>query len=130
MRLVLAGLMIHMLVSCGHGGDSGVVRLAIENASGMGIRCVAMLAHFVTVDRPVLASGDTHHLVLQRQSGGGLSFGAHDGEPMMLENLLCGTDSAWSASVQDLPLLALRSDEREPWSFRCTADGSKLACEP
>ena len=130
MRLVLSGLMIHALASCGHGGDPGAVRLTVENASGTDIRCVAMLAHFVTADLPVIASGATHHLVFKRLRGGGLAFGAHDGEPLMIENLLCGTDSAWSASVQDLPLLALRSDEHKSLSFRCVSDGNRLDCKP
>ena len=81
--------MIYALVACRH-DDS--VRIALINVTDGDIRCVAVLAHFVTVDIPVIPAGDTYRFTLARTADGGLAMAHHDTGPMMLENLLCGMD--------------------------------------
>ena len=109
--------------------DTQPVQLRIENATGEAIRCVAILAHFVTRTLAPIADGEIREVTLGRDpSDGSLSYGSHDGDPMLLENLLCGAVSDWAASSRDLPILKLRADEALLFDVRCALDRRKLAC--
>lgn len=114
--------MIYALAACRH--DDGI-RIALTNVTAADIRCVAVLAHFVTVDLPVIAAGDTYRFTLARTADGGLAMAHHDTGPMMLENLLCGMDEDWSRSVANTDLAAAGGHDR---TFICSADGDRLAC--
>lgn len=114
--------MIYALVACRH--DDGI-RIALANVTNGEIRCVAVLAHFVTVDLPVIPAGDTYRFTLVDTPDGGLAMAHHDMGPMMLENLLCGMHEDWSRSVGDTNLAAVSGRER---TFRCSAEGDRLAC--
>ena len=114
--------MIYALVACRHDDD---VRIALINVTDGDIRCVAVLAHFVTVDLPVISAGDTYRFTLARTADGGLAMAHHDMGPMMLENLLCGMDEDWSGSVANTDLAAAGGRDR---TFRCSTDGDRLAC--
>ena len=114
--------MIYALVACRH--DNGI-RIALANVTDADIRCVAVLAHFVTVDLPVIPAGDTYRFTLVDTPDGGLAMAHHDMGPMMLENLLCGMHEDWSRSVGNTDLAAASGRDR---TFRCSADGDRLAC--
>lgn len=114
--------MIYALVACRH--DDGI-RIALANATDADIRCVAVLAHFVTVDLPVIAAGDTYRFTLVDTPDGGLAMTHDDSGPMMLENLLCGMHENWSRSVGNIDLAAAPDHER---TFRCSTDKGRLAC--
>ncbi len=122
-RQVFAAIvMTCALVACRH-DDS--VRIALINATHADMRCVAVLAHFVTVDLPVIPAGDTYRFTLVDTADGGLAM-AHDVMgPMMLENLLCGLDEDWSRSVVTTDLAAAAGQDR---TFSCLTDGDRLAC--
>ena len=126
-------MIAHAAIACdrapaaGEGGGREL-RLVIENAGGEGLRCVVVLAHFVTHALPVIAAGARLEIALRRGGDGSLAFAPDGGRAMLVENLLCGVDSRWRATVRDLSLLALRSgnDHR----FRCAPAGQTLACAP
>ncbi len=114
--------MIYALGACRH--DNGV-RIALANVTDADIRCVTVLAHFVTVDLPVIAAGDTYRFTLAETADGGLAITHRDMGPMMLENLLCGLDAHWSRSVATTDLAATRDQDR---AFTCSIDGDRLDC--
>lgn len=114
--------MIYALVACRH--DNGI-RIALANVTQADIRCVAVLAHFVTVDLPVIPAGDTYRFTLVDTPDGGLAMTHHDTGPMMLENLLCGMHADWSRSVGNTDLAAASGRDR---TFSCSTDGDRLAC--
>ena len=130
-RLLLAATIACGTAACDRapgaaGGDGREVRLAIENASGDRLRCVAVLAHFVTLALPAIPAGGRLELALWRGDDGSLAYGSSGGRAMLVENVLCGTDSRWTAI--DLPLLALRTGNSR--RFRCAGTGEALACAP
>ncbi len=114
--------MIYTVAACRH--DDGI-RIALANVTDADIRCVAVLAHFVTVDFPVIPAGDTYRFTLVDTPDGGLAMTHHDTGPMMLENLLCGMHEDWSRSVGNTDLAAVSGRDR---TFSCSTDGDRLAC--
>lgn len=134
-RLLLVATIAHVATACDRvpaaGEDGGSeLRLAIENASGEGLRCVVVLAHFVTRDLPAIAVGTRLEIAFERGADGSLAYISSGGRAMLVENLLCGADSRWTATARDLPLLALRSGGIRQHRFRCTPAGATLACAP
>ncbi len=104
------------------------VELTIRNQGQGPLRCVAVLAHFVTRDFPPIGPGEEMRVALARQpESGGLALGRHEGHPMMLENILCGGLEDWSASYSDLPILPIRSGQARHYAFACRVE-AKLLC--
>lgn len=127
--LALAGALVGCESAAPPGGDT--VHLRIENGGAGPIRCQAILAHFVTRSLPAIPGGGAHHVTLLRDRGtGSLSYGAHGGRAMMLENILCGDDGAWTASARDLPLQRLRSVPSSRFTYRCALEAGRMACVP
>ena len=107
------------------------IQLRIENGGPEAIRCTAILAHFVTRSLPIIEQGAAQSVPLARdRQNGTLSFGSHGAEPMMLENILCGRDSDWTASARDLPLQDLRVEPAERFEYRCSLDSERVICTP
>lgn len=130
-RLLLAATIAYGATACDRApgaprDDGRELQLAIENAGGEGLRCVVVLAHFVTLALPTVPAGGRLELALQRGDDGSLAYGSGAARAMLVENVLCGTDSHWTAT--DLPLLALR--EGSSRRFRCAGTGEALACAP
>ncbi|WP_119461985.1 hypothetical protein [Rhodospirillaceae bacterium SYSU D60014] len=58
-----------------------------------------------------------------RDNGNGsLGFGRHKGEPMMVENILCGRADHWQETVTDLPLTTVRTDRADRFLATCRTD--------
>lgn len=131
--LMLTALAASLVLSSGAaagepGGPSQPIDLRIENHSRQAIRCVAVLAHFVTRDLAPIAPGASLRTTLLREPATGtLAYGSHAAVPMMIENLLCGTVAAWTDSYSDAPLLAIRSDPDVVFQVACD-DGPRLRC--
>jgi hypothetical protein len=104
------------------------VAVAIRNDTGGTLRCVVVLAHFVTVDVAPLAPGQALTLALDRDAGSGaLGYGSHAGQPMLVETILCGLDGRWAATRFDLPLTPIRSGDAESYVADCVA-AEGVAC--
>jgi hypothetical protein len=107
------------------------VVLTIRNAAEVPLRCVLVLAHFVTQEHPSLPPGATMSLALQRDAAAGtLSIARADGTAMMVENLLCGATDRWEATRGEVPLLALRGATAERMATTCAIERRRLACTP
>lgn len=105
------------------------VQLTIVNETDSDMRCVVMLAHFVTRDVDTLAPGASEVLALERdRAGRALAYGYHDAEPMMVENLLCGAAGNWASSRADLALTAIQSGDAARYDAVCVqSDGISCA---
>lgn len=104
------------------------VALTIDNQDAGPLRCVAVLAHFVSHDLPVVAPGGQTTLVMLRDSAdGSLSLSGHDGRRMMLENLLCGRVGTWTATRGEVPILPVRAMTARALETHCRID-DRLSC--
>ncbi len=109
--------------------EESQVRLVIGNDSPSPLRCVAVLAHFVTRQFPVIAPDSELIVVVVRNSDTGeLAIRPAD-SLLMIENILCGSDSDWSRTVNDVSLLALRRGAEADYRLSCTGScEQKLHC--
>ena len=127
--LALAGALLGCEAAPAPRGET--LQLRIENGGGEPIRCVAILAHFVTRALPAIPEAGNVELTLRRDpADGGLSYGSHGAQAMMLENILCGSDNDWTASARDLPLQRLRSEPASRFTYRCTLETAGMTCTP
>lgn len=104
------------------------VAIGIRNDADEPIRCVAILAHFITRDLDPVAAGQTGELVLDRNTDlRALAYGSHNGAPMLLENILCGLDGDWTGSRTDVPLNEIRAGSSAGYLLGCAGD-ARLSC--
>jgi hypothetical protein len=111
--------------------DSGFepVALTLENAGGEPLRCTLVLAHFITKEAGEIAPGGRLTVPLERRPGDGvLASGRHKGEPMLVENLLCGTQDSWQATSGDVPLLPVRRGGEAAYRLSCAVEG-RFSCK-
>ncbi len=129
LMMLAAGQVFAGVASAGEpGGPMQPIELRIENHGQQAIRCVAVLAHFVTRDLAPIAPGESLDSTLLRDPAtGSLAYGSHGALPMMVENLLCGTVAAWTDSYTDAPLLPVRSDPARRFHVTCDS-GTRLRC--
>ena len=88
-------LLLGSLVSVGAhaGGDDGdnLVDLDLINGDSQALRCVTVLAHFVSLPDLVIEPGATLRVSYFRGAADGTLYVLRDdGRQMMVENLLCG----------------------------------------
>ena len=120
-RLALVAWLASHLILPARANDA--VELTIRNQGQDPLRCVAVLAHFVTKDFPPVGPGEEMRITLARQpESGSLALGRHEGLPMMLENILCGGLEDWSANYSDLPILPIRSGQAHHYAFACRVE--------
>lgn len=107
------------------------VRLEVVNAgAGHPMRCVLILAHFVTLEAGRAEPGQSFSLTLERAAGDGtLSVRGETGRKMAVENLLCGAGENWSETRSDVPLAALRDPAIGEVRAACVLAG-RLRCYP
>lgn len=105
------------------------VRLEIVNAgAGPPLRCILVLAHFVTLEVGLIEPGQSLRLTLARDAADGvLSVRAENGKLMAVENLLCGVSGTWGRTRADVPLAALRVSALGGFRAVCSLDG-RLRC--
>ena len=107
------------------------VRLEIVNAgAGQPMRCILVLAHFVTLEAGLVEPGESLRLTLEREAADGvLSVRGEDGRRMAVENLLCGVSGSWSETRSDVPLSTLRDSALGELRATCVLAG-RLRCLP
>ncbi len=109
---------------------ASTVTLSIKNDDPQSLRCTIILAHWVTVDVGSIASGATSAIVMTRgPQPGALHIARFDGRPMMVENILCGTERDWGNSFDQLPLLPVRDDTGSTYQISCRA-APRVECMP
>jgi hypothetical protein len=104
------------------------VEIEIHNVGEAPMRCLLVLAHWVTIDVPIVPGGARRTVALRRQSGDGALFLPRaDGRRMMVENLLCGEDRRWWETRGEVPLLPLRKGAVGRLEATCRVD-ARVRC--
>ena len=99
----------------------------LRNDGGTPMRCLLMLAHWVTRDLPVLQAGAETTVTMRRQpEDGALYLPRADGRRMMVETLVCGEDARWGETRGDVPLQPLRQGAAR--LFAACRIGPRLRC--
>lgn len=105
----------------------GGVRLVIQNESSEAIRCIAIVAHFLTKDVGTIAAKENQTVQFELYEDGGLAQGTFQGKAVFVENLRCGTDKNWTATSADIPLDLLRESTGKTVTAQCLAE-DRLTC--
>lgn len=130
---LIGALILGSVVSLGAqaGGDSDdvLVDLDLVNADGQTLRCVTVLAHFVSLPDLSIAPGATLRVSYFRgMADGTLYVLRDDGRRMMVENLLCGRTDDWDATRGEVPLLDVRASASPHVVMTCRVAG-RLQCD-
>lgn len=123
-----AALAVAALVLAGGGAALEPLTLTIRNGAGEDLRCEAVLAHFMSETLARIAPGRSLVVTLRRDSGGVLLLAPREGRHVPLENILCGSETAWAASKSDLPLTTVRAGSGSHYQVRCALADSRVAC--
>jgi hypothetical protein len=125
-RSVVLGLLILPLFVAA--ASASTVTLSIKNDDPSALRCMVVFAHWVTIDVGPIASGQTGSVAMTRgPQPGALHIARFDGRPMMIENIVCGTERDWSNSFDQLPLMPLRNSATSTYQMGCRA-APRVAC--
>jgi hypothetical protein len=108
--------------------SASTVTLLIKNDDPSALRCMVVFAHWVTTDFGPIASGETATVAMTRgPQPGALHIARFDGRPMMIENIVCGTERDWSNSFDQLPLISIRNSATSTYQMGCRAE-PRVAC--
>lgn len=105
----------------------GDVRIVIENNANEPMRCVAIIAHFLTKEIGKINAGGKVAVGYTLHEDGSLSQGQYKGKNIYVENLRCGGDSDWTNTAGDIPLDLLRSKTVKAMKAVCTLN-ARLSC--
>jgi hypothetical protein len=109
---------------------ASTVALSITNDDTRSLRCMVVFAHWVTTDFGPIAAGETATIAMARgPQTGALHIARFDGRPMMIENIVCGTEQDWSDSFDQLPLMPIRSSNTSTYHIACRA-APRIVCTP
>lgn len=110
--------------------SASTVTLSIKNDDPQSLRCTVVFAHWVTVNVDPIASGGTATVAMTRgPQPGALHIARFDGRPMMIENIVCGTEQDWGASFDQLPLDRIRDSVTSSYQMACRA-APRIVCIP
>jgi hypothetical protein len=128
-RAVLLAIMLASPACAAHAADPGVT-LSIRNDDPQSLRCAIVFAHWVTTDVGPIASGETATIAMIRgPQPGALHIARFDGRPMMIENIICGSDKDWTNSLDQLPLGPVRDSAAASYRMTCRAT-PHVTCAP
>ena len=126
--LVLLALIAAPTGATAGGGDDGLVELKVHNSGTVTLRCVTVLAHFVSLPSTEIAAGAALDITYFRGADDGTLYVLRDdGRKMMIENLLCGSTDEWDATRGEVPLLQVRSSSDDNMDFSCRI-AARLEC--
>jgi hypothetical protein len=110
--------------------SASTVTLSIKNEDTHSLRCMVVFAHWVTTDFGPIASGEIATVAMTRGPQlGALHIARSDGRPMMIENIVCGTEQDWSNSFDQLPLTQVRDSATSDSQIACRA-APRIVCTP
>jgi len=87
------------------------VRIVIKNDGDESIRCISIIAHFLTKKIGTLKKGEKLAIGYALHHDGSLSQGYYKGKAVYIENIRCGSVSNWTKTSSDIPLELLRSKQ-------------------
>lgn len=106
------------------------VEMAIANAGDQPLRCMILFGHWVTQDVGPIAPGGSATISMWRGApSGALYIPRFDGRKMMIENVICGSQSAWSDTFDQIQLLPIRDSAGSRFTTACKAAG-RVSCSP
>src|SRR5215813_10426845 len=106
------------------------VELVIANAVDEPLRCTILFGHWVTQDvGPIAAGGSATVSMWRGQPAGALYIPRFDGRKMMIENVICGAESAWAESLDQIRLSPLRDAAGRRFATSC-AEAGHVSCTP
>jgi hypothetical protein len=109
---------------------ASTVTLSIKNDDTQSLRCMVVFAHWVTIDLDPIASGAKAAVAMTRgPQPGALHIARFDGRPMMIENIVCGTERDWTGSYDQLPLTGVRDSAQATYQMACRA-APRIVCTP
>ena len=123
-------LSVQVSIGAQAGGDDGdaLVDLDLINGDSQTLRCVTVLAHFVSLPDLTIAPGATLRVSYFRGADDGtLYILLDDGRQMMVENLLCGRTDDWDATRGEVPLLDVRASASPHMVMTCQV-ADRLQC--
>jgi hypothetical protein len=129
LRPLLASLLLLAWAGGAGAADDDTVEVELLNAGNEPLRCVTVLAHFVSLPAQEVAAGET--LVLSYFRGrddGTLYVLRDDGRRMMIENVICGAAGDWDDSRGEVPLLTIRSAAGRHVALSCRVT-ERLECQ-
>lgn len=104
------------------------IKLELDNSGDRALRCVVVIAHFMSEDLEVVAPGVKVVVALEGDStDGSLFLRSADGRRKPIENILCGALDDWSSTRGEVPLLPLRSSSTSEVHLTCHVEG-RLRC--
>jgi hypothetical protein len=128
-RALLSIAVLPSFVAAALAADS-TVTLSIKNDDAQSLRCMVVFAHWVTTDVGPIGSGETTAVAMTRgPQPGALHIARFDGRPMMIENIICGSEKNWSDSFDQLPLTLVRDTAASSYEIECRA-APRVACAP
>jgi hypothetical protein len=110
------------------GAREPVVLEVLNDTQRARLRCQLVLAHFITHVALVLDAGRRGRIALDRFDVDGTLALSQEGRTMAVENLLCGVEGDWAATVDNLDLGPLRDQRYARLRLRCN-DEPGFACE-
>jgi hypothetical protein len=107
------------------------VALTLANTAGEALRCQVIYAHWVTGELPPLAPGGAATLQARRDPTTREVFVPRDGDGrrLMVEEILCGADADWSATLTHIDLEAVKRGEAAAFDLTCDL-ADRVACAP
>jgi hypothetical protein len=112
------------------GAADDAVTLRIANDGTQALRCVVLFGHWVTRELGAIDAGASHDLAMMRDAGdGSLYVLRDDGRRLMIENVVCGADRAWTETLGQVPLLPVRDSRDREFRTSCRID-QRLNCTP
>jgi hypothetical protein len=104
------------------------VRLSITNDGTQPFRCLIVFGHWVTMDVGLMKAGEMQTIPMMRGSPkGALYIPRFDGRQMMIENVICGTEAAWSDSLEQVLLMPIRDGTGSAYRTKCQT-GRRITC--
>jgi len=127
-------LLLSALLLCGAARPAiaadPAVELVIANAGDQPLRCMILFGHWVTQDvGPIAAGGSATVSMWRGQPTGALYIPRFDGRKMMIENVICGGQTAWAESLDQIRLSPLRETAGNRFATSCTGAGH-VSCSP
>jgi hypothetical protein len=128
----LLSLSAFFIPGCGESSRAdtpdAAVTLRIDNDGAQALRCVLLFGHWVTLELGIIDAGASHALAMMRDAGdGALYVFRGDGRKLMIENVVCGADRAWTETLGQVPLLPVRDSREREWRTSCRID-ERLNC--
>jgi len=125
----IASILLALALSAGAAKAADpAVALSIRNDGPVALRCTILFGHWITQDvGPIPPGGSAEVAMWRGQPAGALYIPRFDGRKMMIENLVCGSDTAWAETYDQIPLLPLRDSAAAGFRTACRPAG-RIAC--